>query len=121
MRAPSVTPQLQRLAAQAAHDPHRVCTTLAPRIDVALLREAYRKTSQASAPGIDGGTAQEYAAHLDENLRDLHERLRRGRYQAPPVERVGLDKDDGGQRPLSKATFEDQLVQRAGARLLEAI
>ena len=121
MRSPTVTPTLRRIAAQAAHDPHRVLTTLAHLIDVDFLRAAYRKTSQASAPGIDGVTAQEYAAHLDENLRDLHERLRSGRYQAPPVERVWLEKEDGGQRPIGKPTCEDKLVQRAVARLLEAI
>ena len=115
MRSPTVTPKLQRIAAQAAHDPNRVFTTLAHLIDADFLREAYRQTSKASAPGIDGVTAQEYAEHLDENLRDLHERLRSGRYQAPPVERVWLEKDDGGQRPLGKPAFEDKLVQRAVA------
>jgi group II intron reverse transcriptase/maturase len=121
LRSPTVTPKLQRIAAQAAHDPNRVFTTLAHLIDVDFLREAYRQTSKASAPGIDGVTAQEYAEHLDENRRDLHERLRSGRYQAPPVERVWLEKDDGGQRPIGKPTFEDKLVQRAVAMLLEAI
>ena len=46
------------MVAQAAHDPDRVFTTLAPLIDEDLLREAYRQTSQASAAGIDGVTAQ---------------------------------------------------------------
>jgi RNA-directed DNA polymerase len=121
LRAPTVTPQRQRIAAQAAHDPNRVFTPLAYLIDVDFLREADRQTSKASAPGIDGVTAQAYAAHLDDNLRDLHERLRSGRYQAPPGERVWLEKDDGGQRPIGQPTFEDKLVQRAVAMLLEAI
>jgi group II intron reverse transcriptase/maturase len=121
LRSPTVTPKLQRLAAQAAHDPDRVFTTLAYLIDIDFLREAYRQTSKSSAAGIDGVTAQQYAAHLDENLRDLHERLRRGCYQAAPVERVWIEKDDGGQRPIGKPTFEDKIVQRAVAMLLEAI
>ncbi len=121
MRSPTVTPKLQRIAAQAARDPTRVFTTLAHLIDVDFLREAYHRTRKSSAPGIDGVTAQEYAEHLDENLHDLHERLRSGGYQAPPVERVWLDKADGGQRPIGKPTFEDKIVQRAVAMLLEAI
>ena len=121
MRSPTVIPQLQRLAAQAAHDPDRVFTTLAHLIDTDFLREAYHHTSTSSAAGIDGVTAQQYAEHLDENLRDLHERLRSGRYQAAPVERVWIEKDDGGQRPIGKPTFEDKRVQRAVAMLLEAI
>jgi group II intron reverse transcriptase/maturase len=121
LRSPTVTPKLQRLAAQAAHDPDRVFTTLAYLIDTDFLREAYRQTSKSSAAGIDGVTAQQYAEHLDENLRDLYERLCSGRYQAAPVERVWIEKDDGGQRPIGKPTFEDKIVQRAVAMLLEAI
>jgi len=121
VRSPTVTPKLQRLAAQAAHDPDRVFTTLASLIDTDFLREAYRHTSTSSAAGIDGVTAQQYAEHLDENVRDLHERRRSGRYQAAPVERVWIEKDDGGQRPIGKPTFEEKSVQRAVAMLLEAI
>jgi group II intron reverse transcriptase/maturase len=109
------------MAAQAARDPERVFTTLAHLIEGDFLREAYRHTSKASAPGLDGVTAQQYAAHLDEHLRDLYERLRSGRYQARPVERVGIEKEDGKQRPIGKPTFEDKIVQRAVAMLLEAI
>ena len=121
MRSPTVTPTLQRLAAQAAHDPDRVCTTLASLIETDFLREAYYHTSKSSAAGSDGVTAQQYAEHLDENLRDLHERLRSGRYQAAPVERVWIEKDDGGQRPIGKPTCEEKSVQRAVAMGLEAI
>jgi RNA-directed DNA polymerase len=121
LRSPTVAPKLQRLAAQAARDPERVFTTLAPLIDADFLREAYRQTSKSSAPGIDGVTATQYAEHLAENLHDLHERLRSGRYQAAPVERVWIEKDDGGQRPIGKPAFEDKIVQRAVAMLLEAI
>jgi len=121
LRSPTVTPKLQRIAAQAARDPDWVFTTLAHLIDEDFLREAYRHTSKSSAPGIDGVTAQTYAEHLDENLRDLHERLRSGRYQAVPVERVWIEKDEGGQRPIGKPAFEDKIVQRAVAMLLEAV
>jgi RNA-directed DNA polymerase len=109
------------MAAQAARDSERVFTTLAHLIDEDFLREAYRHTSKSSAPGIDGVTAEAYAEHLDEHLRDLHERLRSGRYQAAPVERVWIEKEDGSQRPIGKPAFEDKIVQRAVAMLLEAI
>src|SRR5712691_9890491 len=121
LRSPTVTPKLQRLAAQAAHAPDRVFTTLASLIDTDFLREASHHTSTSSAAGIDGVTAQHYAEPLDENLRDWHERLRHGGYQAAPVERVWIAKDDGGQRPIGQPTFEDKMVQRAVAMWLEAI
>lgn len=121
MSSPTVTPKLQRIAAQAAHDTDRVLTTLAHLIDADFLREAYGQTNKSSAAGIDGVTAQQYAERLDETLRARHERLRSGCSQAPPVERVWLAKDDGGQRPSGKPTVEDTIVQRAVAMRLEAI
>jgi hypothetical protein len=98
-----------------------VCTTLAPLLEEDCLREAYRHTSQASAPGIDGVTTKRDAEHLEENRPDVPERLRSGRSQAAPVERVWIEKDAGGQRPLGTPAFEDKMVQRAVAMLLEAI
>jgi RNA-directed DNA polymerase len=121
LRSPTVTTKLQRLAEQAPRNPERVFTNLAHLIDVDFLREAYRRTPKSSAAGIDGVTAKLYAEHLDENLHDLHDRLRSGRYQATPVMRVWIEKEDGGQRPIGKPAFEDKIVQRAVAMLLEAI
>jgi group II intron reverse transcriptase/maturase len=98
-----------------------VFTTLAHLMDVEFLREAYCLTRKDSAAGVDGVTAREYAENLEENLRSLHERLRSGRYKAPPVERAWLGKEDGGKRPIGKPTFEDKIVQRAVVMLLGAI
>jgi len=121
LRSPTVTTKLQRLAEQAKHNPERVFTNLAHLIDVDFLHEAYRRTRKSSAAGIDGVTAKQYAEHLDDNLRDLHDRLRSGRYQAAPVVRVWIEKEDGGRRPIGKPAFEDKMVQRAVAMVLEAI
>ena len=73
-----------------------VFTTLAHLIDVEFLHEAFRRTRKNASPGVDGVTAEEYAANLEQNLRDLHERMRSGRYIAPPVKRSWLDKDGSG-------------------------
>jgi retron-type reverse transcriptase len=120
-RSPTISTQLQRIAEQAKQYPEMVFTTLAHLMDVDFLREAYHRTRKDSAPGIDGVTAEQYAEHLEENLRDLHERLRSGRYQAPPVKRHWLVKADGSQRPIGLPTFEDKIVQRAVTMLLGAI
>jgi group II intron reverse transcriptase/maturase len=119
--SPTIATQLQRIAEQAKQYPARVVTTLAHLMDVDFLREAYHRTRKDSAPGLDGVTAEQYAEHLEENLRDLHERLRSGRYQAPPVKRHWLSKADGSQRPIGLPTFEDKIVQRAVTMLLGAI
>jgi RNA-directed DNA polymerase len=120
-RSQPISTQIQEIAEQAIEYPEMVFTTLAHRIDVEWLREAYRQTNKNSAAGIDGITAAAYAAKLDENLQDLHRRLVSGQYKAPPVERVWLDKEDGRKRPIGKPTFEDKIVQRAVVMLLEPI
>jgi group II intron reverse transcriptase/maturase len=117
----TVSTKLRKIAMQAVEHPDRVFTTLAHLIDVEFLREAYRRTRKSGAPGVDGVTAKEYAANLEDNLRDLHDRLRNQRYKASPVERTWIEKEDGRQRPIGKPTFEDKIVQRAVVMLLEQI
>jgi retron-type reverse transcriptase len=98
-----------------------VFTTLAHLRDVDWLREASRRTRNDAAPGNDGVTAAAYAEHLEANLTDLYERLRGGRYTAPPVKRTWLDKEDGSQRPIGMPTFADKIVQRAVTMLMGAV
>jgi retron-type reverse transcriptase len=113
--------KLQRIAEQAQRYPEMVFNNVFHLIDRDFLREAYRQTRKNSAPGVDKVTAKQYAEDLDENLRDLHERLRYNRYVALPVERVWIDKENGEKRPISKPCFEDKIVQRAVVMILEAI
>jgi RNA-directed DNA polymerase len=119
--SPTVSMQLQRSAQQAKRYPARVFNNVCHLSDREFWLEAYRQTRKSSAPGVEQVTAQQYAEHLDDNLRDLHERRRDNRSVAPPVERVGSEKDDGKQRPIGKPCFEDKIVQRAVGMILEAI
>jgi RNA-directed DNA polymerase len=119
--SPTVSMKLQRIAQQAKRYPTMVFNNVCHLIDREFLLEAYRQTQKGSAPGMDQVTAQQYAENLDENLRDLHERLRANRYVAPPVERVWIEKEDGKRRPIGKPCFEDKIVQRAVVMILEAI
>lgn len=73
------------------------------------------------APGIDGVTAAQYEANLEANLLALLERIKSGRYVAPPVRRVYIPKADGSERPLGIPTFEDKVAQRAIVMVLEPI
>lgn len=90
-------------------------------IDLEWMTEAYRLTRKDGAPGIDGVTAADYEANLEANLSDLLERIKSGRYQAPPVRRAYIPKADGTARPLGIPTFEDKVAQRAIVMVLEAI
>jgi group II intron reverse transcriptase/maturase len=120
--SPSICTKLERIANLAKAAPGMAFTTLAHHIDIEWLREAYRRTRKDGAAGVDGQTADEYAAHLEDNLRSLLERAKSGTYRAPPVRRVHLPKGDGSQtRPIGIPTFEDKILQRAVAMVLEAV
>src|SRR6267154_1202753 len=60
-------------------------------------------------------------AFYERKLADLHARVHRGAYRAPPSRRVYIPKPDGRQRPLAVAAIEDKIVQRAAAVVLNAI
>jgi group II intron reverse transcriptase/maturase len=99
-----------------------VLVTLAHHIDIDFLREAYKRTRKDGAVGVDGQTAEEYGENLEGNLRSLLERFKSGLYRAPPVRRVHIPKGDGKKtRPLGIPTFEDKVLQRAVAMVLEAV
>jgi hypothetical protein len=61
----NVSTQLHRIATLAREAPQRALTTLAHHIDVAFLREAFRRTRKDGAPGVDGQTAAAYAEDLE--------------------------------------------------------
>jgi group II intron reverse transcriptase/maturase len=119
--SPTISTKLQRIATQAEDYPELVFNNLYHLLDYDFLLEAYHRTRKDSAPGVDRVTAKQYAANLEDNLRDLHDRLRGHRYKAPPVERVWIDKEGGKKRPIGKPSFEDKIVQRACVMLLSPI
>lgn len=116
-----ISTKLERVAKLAKSAPDMPLTTLAHHIDVAWLREAYRRTRKDGALGVDGQSAEEYAMNLEGNLASLLERAKSGSYRAPAVRRVHIPKARGGTRPLGIPTFEDKVLQRAVAMLLEAV
>lgn len=117
-----VSTKLERIAKLAREARQMVLTTLSHLIDVEFLTEAYRRTRRDGAPGVDGRTADDYAQDLEGNLADLLERFKSGTYEAPPVRRAYIPKGDSGKkRPIGIPTFEDKVLQRAVAMVLEAI
>lgn len=121
MSSQTVSTTLARIAEQSASNPELVFTNLAHHMDVEFLLEAFCRVRPDAAPGVDGVTWAAYEADLSSNLLDLHARLTAGRYRAPPVRRVWLEKEDGGRRPLGVPALEDKIVQRAVTMLLEAV
>jgi len=111
----------QRIAALARAKRGVALSTLHHVIDLEWMKEAWRLTRKDGAPGIDGMTAVDYAKNLEANLLDLLDRIKSGRYQAPPVRRAYIPKADGSPRPLGLPTLEDKVAQRAIVMVLEAV
>jgi group II intron reverse transcriptase/maturase len=98
-------------------------TSLAYFIDIDWMHEAFRRTRQDGAVGVDGQSGEDYAVDLEGHLRSLLDRAKSGAYQAPPVRRVRIPKAGSATetRPLGIPTFEDKVLQRAVVMVLEAI
>jgi RNA-directed DNA polymerase len=118
----TVSTKLHRIATLAKEVTGCALTTLAHHIDVSFLQEAYRRTRKDGAVGVDGQTAEAYAEHLQENLTTLLDRFKSGTYHAPPVRRAYIPKEGSPTgRPIAVPTFEDKVLQRTVAMVLEAV
>lgn len=113
--------QQQRIAQLGQQYPERSFVSLAHHMDMAWMYEAWRRTRKNGAVGVDDQTAAEYQHDLENNLRNLLDRAKSGRYRAPPVKRVRIPKGDGKTRPIGIPTLEDKLLQRAVAMVLEPL
>jgi len=121
LKPASVQTKQERIAELARDNPERAIYTLHHHIDYEWVRYAYECTRKDGATGVDGQTAADYAANLEQNLLSLIERIKSGRYYAPAVRRHYIPKRDGGQRGLGIGCFEDKVAQRAIVMLLEPI
>jgi len=112
----------QRIAELARQAPQMSFTSLAHHLDLGMLLVAFQRTRKDGAVGVDGQTAADYVDHLMDNLQGLLDRAKSGTYRAPPVRRVHIPKGTGSEtRPIGIPTFEDKVLQRAVAMILEAI
>jgi RNA-directed DNA polymerase len=112
---------IDRIAELAKEDPKRHFFSIAHLITVEKLFAAFRHLRKKASAGIDGVTYAQYETGVDENIRQLHQRLKEGKYRAQPLRRVYIPKEDGKQRPISIPVLEDKLVQKAAVDLLNAI
>ena len=94
----TISTKQRKIATLARQTPTQVLTTLAHRIDVGWLQEAYRRPRKRSAAGVDGVTAAENETALEANLTSLLERFQSGRYRAPAVRRVHIPKAGAGRQ-----------------------
>lgn len=113
--------KLERISELSKGNPEMVFTSIGHLINEDLLKDCHKHMDGKKAVGTDGVTKEDYEENLDENLKDLVERLKRKAYRPKPAKRVEIPKDNGKTRPLSIYCYEDKLVQEALRRILEAV
>ena len=113
--------QIDRLSELAKEDPKRQFYSIAHMITFGALYAAFRGLRKKASAGVDGVTYEEYERNVAGNIQTLHERLRNGKYQAQPLRRVYILKENGKQRPISIPALEDKIVQKAMVEILNAI
>lgn len=86
------------------------------------LHQAFKRVkSNNGVPGIDEETVADFARQLENKLEAIHVELKTDKYEASPVKRVEIDKEDGGKRPLGIPTVKDRVVQQALRQVIEPI
>jgi len=118
-----VSTQLAQIAKKAQLDRKVRFTSLAHLITPEFLKETWGMMNRRGASGIDGESTRQFESGLEKRVQEICVRLKSGAYRAPPVRRVEIPKGPGksGTRPLGIPTVEDRLLQRAVARILEAV
>ena len=114
--------KLDRIAELAAMNEQMKFTSLAHLLNVEALIKCHHELPTGKATGITGITKEQYGINLEENIKDLVERLKNKQYRPVPVRRAYIPKDDkGNTRPLGIPEYEDKIVQRGIAKILNAI
>ena len=91
-------------------------------LSLQALYMAYKQVKKnRGAAGIDGQSVDDFTQNLEKELNQLLLELKEKRYQAQPVKRVEIDKDDGGKRLLGIPTARDRIVQQCLSNIMTPI
>jgi RNA-directed DNA polymerase len=91
-------------------------------LSLQALYVAYKQVRKnGGAAGIDGQSIRDFTQNLEVELKGLLLELQEKRYQACPVKRVEIAKDDGGMRLLGIPTVRDRIVQQCLANIMTPI
>lgn len=114
--------ELKRIAELVSKKPNYKLQTIAHVINVENLKETHKKMDGNKAAGVDDTTKAEYNENLEENLKQLIERMKRQEYKPQPSRRTYIPKDGSNKlRPLGIPAYEDKLVQNVMKQVLDTI
>jgi len=106
----------------ARRKPQEKFTSLVYLINEQSLTESHATLKTGKASGIDKVTKEEYGRNLEANIRNLVGRMKTKAYKLQAARRVYIPKPGKTQkRPLGIHSYEDKLVQKAMAPILNAV
>jgi len=85
------------------------------------LLDSWKYLNNKAASGVDKVSTKEFEINLLTNIQGLVKSLKEKRYRAKLVRRVNITKEKGKYRSLGIPTIGDKLIQKAVARILNAI
>jgi len=114
--------KLAKIAEVAKSQPRIKFTSLVHLINEDSLKQCHHELPNNKATGVNGTTKEQYEENLDENIKELLNSLKRNSYRPIPVRRLYIPKaGTDKKRPLGIPEHEDKVVQKAIAKILNAI
>ncbi len=111
---------LRGIAKRAKKDPKHRFGNLYGLLNEENLCWCFPKLNRKASPGVDSVDYEAFGENLDENIDQIVNDLKAGRYKAKLVRRSYIPKA-GGRRPLGILVLGDKVVQSATAEILCAI
>ena len=113
--------KLERIGDKSARGLRPIFRSLYHMLNEELLLQCHKELDGKKAVGTDEITKEEYSQNLEENIRNLVQRLKNKAYKPKPTLRVYIPKANGKKRPLGIASYEDKIVQLGLKKILEAV
>jgi group II intron reverse transcriptase/maturase len=113
---------IDRIATKARKDKQFCFTSLAHHITQPLLAESLSQVKAKSSPGIDDEDVATAKASFDTWSKLLIDEVHRRGYRPQPAKRIYIPKPGkSALRPIALPTVKDKVMQRAVAKVLNAI
>jgi RNA-directed DNA polymerase len=108
----------------AAPAPENPAAPVGPMMERIVARDNLKKAlaqvrRNKGAPGVDGMTVDDLAAHLKDHWPEIRAQLLSGTYKPQPVRRVDIPKASGGTRGLGIPMVLDRFLQQAVMQVLQ--
>ena len=119
----STATKLARIAWLSARDPAKKFECLMHHYNTESLAACFHELDGRKAKGSDRMSKDEYGQSLNQNLDALIARMKQMAYRPGPVREVRIPKEGqpGSFRSLGIGNFEDKVVQKMTAKILESI